>query len=134
MKKENCGHHMCHFWSTLGCIYPHHNCTCTIQLPLPMPCTKIMPTHFTTLGQTWIVTTKYIIHEPLNWLAHPSLHAICCVTPQFVSQFQCCDKQCWTNGISCSLSLEKLKMIIFYDPLTFIIISICMVHFVCDVH
>jgi hypothetical protein len=22
MKKENCEHHMCHFWSTLGCIHP----------------------------------------------------------------------------------------------------------------
>jgi len=22
MKKENCEHHMCHFWSTLRCIHP----------------------------------------------------------------------------------------------------------------
>jgi hypothetical protein len=39
----------------------------TIALtPSNSPFTKIMPTHFATLGQTCVVTTKYIIHEPLN--------------------------------------------------------------------
>ncbi len=88
---------------TIACT-PSHS-------PFPCPIPKKLQVILHPLVKLGYRTTKF--WNPLNCLAHPSLHTQRCVglIPQDDNQSQCIRKQCCMNKMSWSLSSETYKCV-----------------------